>query len=354
VNTKTGVTLSLCGPLLLGCSIFPSMSSLFDSSPQAQLRLVKSAQSEYERGKQLHRAGQYGEAKQAYNSALSLDPTHAEAKNGMAALLGMSGDLDNAIVLLEQLANDHPAPHVYSNLAYALQLRGRNTEARDALQQALNIDPYHEGNRSRLQALENKLNASSETEPVGKAALSPVTGSLENLIEATGPSTYALRYPISVSTSASASAPASLASSDSSKISKRLERNSELIATSLLDAQRSVLAKFIDGPVLSIELVNGNGVSGLAKQMGASLPVDHWRVVRTANYKHYSVGVTRIEYLPHHAEDARRFSSMLGISTHFRPNTEQRGALRIVLGHDCKNIEQLKERLASALPTPSS
>jgi hypothetical protein len=303
---------------------------------------VKSAQSEYERGRQLHRAGQYGEAKQAYISALSLDPTHAEAKNGMAALLGMSGDLDNAIVLLEQLAKDHPAPHVYSNLAYALQLRGRNTEARDALQQALNIDPSHEGNRSRLQLLDQKLNASNETELVMKTDSSPVAVSSDNLIEVTGPSTYALRYAVSESASLS------------SQTVKLVQSKSEISAASLSDPQLNVPAKLIDGAALSVELVNGNGVNGLAKQVGSSLPIDRWRVIRTANYKNYSVGLTRIEYLPHHADDARRFSIMLGIRTSFRSNTEQRGTLRIILGHDCKNIAQLKERLASALPTPSS
>jgi hypothetical protein len=303
---------------------------------------VKSAQSEYERGRQLHRAGQYGEAKQAYISALSIDPTHAEAKNGMAALLGMSGDLDNAIVLLEQLAKDHPAPHVYSNLAYALQLRGRNTEARDALQQALNIDPSHEGNRSRLQLLDQKLNASNETELVMKTDSSPVTVSSDNMIEATGPSTYALRYAVSESASLS------------SQTVKLVQSKSEISAASLSDPQLNVPAKLIDGAALSVELVNGNGVNGLAKQVGSSLPIDRWRVIRTANYKNYSVGLTRIEYLPHHADDARRFSSMLGIRTSFRSNTEQRGTLRIILGHDCKNISQLKERLALALPTPSS
>ena len=342
MKTRTGISLSLCGPLLLGCSIFPSMSSLFDSSPQSQLRLVKSAQSEYERGRQLHRAGQYGEAKQAYISALSIDPTHAEAKNGMAALLGMSGDLDNAIVLLEQLAKDHPAPHVYSNLAYALQLRGRNTEARDALQQALNIDPSHEGNRSRLQLLDQKLNASNETELVMKTDSSPVTVSSDNMIEATGPSTYALRYAVSESASLS------------SQTVKLVQSKSEISAASLSDPQLNVPAKLIDGAALSVELVNGNGVNGLAKQVGSSLPIDRWRVIRTANYKNYSVGLTRIEYLPHHADDARRFSSMLGIRTSFRSNTEQRGTLRIILGHDCKNIAQLKERLASVVPAPSS
>jgi hypothetical protein len=303
---------------------------------------VKSAQSEYERGRQLHRAGQYGEAKQAYISALSLDPTHAEAKNGMAALLGMSGDLDNAIVLLEQLAKDHPAPHVYSNLAYALQLRGRNTEARDALQQALNIDPSHEGNRSRLQLLDQKLNASNETELVMKTDSSPVAVSSDNLIEVTGPSTYALRYAVSESASLS------------SQTVKLVQSKSEISAASLSDPKLNVPAKLIDGAALSVELVNGNGVNGLAKQVGSSLPIDRWRVIRTANYKNYSVGLTRIEYLPHHADDARRFSIMLGIRTSFRSNTEQRGTLRIILGHDCKNIAQLKERLASALPTPSS
>ena len=342
MKTRTGISLSLCGPLLFGCSIFPSMSSLFDSTPQSQLRLVKSAQSEYERGRQLHRAGQYVEAKQAYISALSLDQTHAEAKNGMAALMGMSGDLDNAIVLLEQLAKDHPAPHVYSNLAYALQLRGRELEARNALQQALSIDPSHEGNRSRLQALDKKLNAANETEPIIEIDATAVSDSSDNTIEVTGPSTYALRYPIS--TSPSLSAQSDRASESKSKVS----------AMSSSDAQLDTPAKPIHGAALSVELVNGNGVNGLAKQVGSSLPVDRWRVVRTANYKNYSVELTRIEYLPQHADDARRFSNMLGISTRFRPNTEQRGTLRIILGHDCKNIAQLKERLASAVPTPSS
>ena len=342
MKTRAGISLSLCGPLLFGCSIFPSMSSLFDSTPQSQLRLVKSAQGEYERGRQLHRAGQYVEAKQAYISALSLDPTHAEAKNGMAALMGISGDLDNAIVLLEQLAKDHPAPHVYSNLAYALQLRGRNREARDALQQALSIDPSHEGNRSRLQALDQKLNVPSENDPVVKTDSLPVTVSFDNSIEVTGPSTYALRYPISASPSLS---------SQSGKVS---ESKSEVSVASSSEAQLNVSDKLINGAVLSVELVNGNGVNGLARQVGSSLPVDRWRVVRTANYKNYSVELTRIEYLPHHADDARRFSSMLGIRTSFRSNTEQRGTLRIILGHDYKNIAQLKERLALALPTPSS
>lgn len=340
MKTRTGISLSLCGPLLFGCSIFPSMSSLFDSTPQSQLRLVKSAQGEYERGRQLHRAGQYVEAKQAYISALSLDPTHAESKNGMAALMGISGDLDNAIVLLEQLSKDHPAPHVYSNLAYAFQLRGRELEARDALLQALAIDPSHEGIRSRLQALDQKLNAPSEIEPVAKSDFPDVVVSSENLIEATGPSTYILRYTVPASTPYQAV--------------KRSEDKSEISTASLSDAQLNTLAKPINGSALSVELVNGNGVSGLAKQVGSSLPVDRWRVVRTANYKNYSVELTRIEYLPHHADDARRFSSLLGIGKRFRSNTEQRGTLRIILGHDCKNIVHLKERLALDLPTPSS
>jgi hypothetical protein len=175
-----------------------------------------------------------------------------------------------------------------------------------------------------------------------KTDSSPVTVSSDNMIEATGPSTYALRYAVSESASLS------------SQTVKLVQSKSEISAASLSDPQLNVPAKLIDGAALSVELVNGNGVNGLAKQVGSSLPIDRWRVIRTANYKNYSVGLTRIEYLPHHADDARRFSSMLGIRTSFRSNTEQRGTLRIILGHDCKNIAQLKERLASALPTPSS
>ncbi|MFZ9237144.1 MAG: tetratricopeptide repeat protein [Burkholderiaceae bacterium] len=342
MKLRAGISLSLCGPLLFGCSILPSMSSLFDSSLPPQLRIVKTAQSEYERGKKLHRAGQYLEAKQAYVNALSLDPTHAEAKNGIAGLMGVSGDLDSAIALLEQLTKDHPAPHVYANLAYALELRGRDLEARDALQQALSIDPSHEVNRRRLQAMNYKLNMPSETTPSVKADPSALTFSSENIIEATGPSTYVLRYSLPASP---------LSSVDSVNDS---DGKSKVISSAPADAQVKVPTKVVNDAALSVELINGNGVNGLAKQIGKSLPADHWRVVRTANYKHYSVGLTRIEYQLRHADDARRFSSMLGIGTRFRPNNGQRGTLRIILGHDCKNFEQLQRKLASALSAPTS
>lgn len=349
MKARTGICASLCGSLLLGCSTFPSLSGLFgERTPAPVMRVAKDADAEYRRGKRLHLAGQYGEAQKAYLNALAIDPAHAEAKNGLAALIGASGDLDRAIAMLTELSTNHPASHVYANLGHALQLKGRDFDARDAFQRAVDLDPANETARKRLSALDEKLQGTAVAVIDEKPLAAPVAERVT--IESVGPAMYAMRYPeglqsvppVEVVVAAEVPAPAIEA----------------LVAPAgaHVVAQAVAQGRVLRSRALPVELVNANGVTGLARQLRSLLPGDEWRVVRTRNHENFAVGATRIEYAPKYRKDAQQFVQDVGIAARLRVNDELQGArLRIVLGRDCRDFEQLKQKqLASEPQLPAS
>ena len=340
MKARTGICASLCGSLLLGCSSFPSLSGIFGGSePPPALRVAKNADAEYQRGKRLHLAGQYGDAQKAYLAALAIDPDHAAAKNGMAALIGANGDLDRAIDILADLSKNHPASHVYANLGHAYQLKGRDIDALEAYQRAIDLDPGNESARKRLLALDEKLQGTAIAEATIDEQPLPAPVSPQAAIESIGPSTYAMRYPVAAQT-----LPIKLQQMPDVPVPP--VPASESAAQVILQPPVQVSARHLRA--LPIELVNANGVTGLARELRALLPNEEWRVVRTRNHDNFGVGATRIEYVPKHRKDAKHFAEDVGINARLRANVDLQGPrLRIILGHDCKNFEQLKQKLAS-------
>ncbi len=336
MKLRTGISASLCSSLLLGCANFPNFSAWFsDPEPGPALRVANDADAEYQRGKHLHRAGRYGEAQKAYLAALAIDPAHADSRNGLAALIGASGDLDRAIGLLNELSQDHPSAHVYANLGHAYQLKGRDFDARVAYQRALDLDPDNDGTRRRLQAIDDKLQRTSMADAVIQERALIDSASAQATIEQVGPAMYAMRYAAAVPTLPTASSVSPSAPSPAR-------------ADGRADHERSLLPAQPRAQGLAVELVNANGVTGLARQLRALLPNETWQVMRTRNHDNFQLSATRIEYLPNHRQYAQQFAQDIGIPARLQVNGELHGArLRIILGHDCKDFRQLKQKLAS-------
>jgi Tfp pilus assembly protein PilF len=349
MKTKSGLCITLCGSMLMGCSSLNDGSLAFWKTPPT---IVMTADSEYQRGRQLHRMGQYAEAQKAYLGALAIDPQHAEASNGIAALIGASGDLDRAIGMLVELSARHPKSHVFANLGHAYQLRGRTFEAHDAYQRAVDIDPGNEHARGKLAALAQQLGATAVAEAPGMAetvVVEPDTGAIDLVARGV----YAMRYP-----SASPGMSATVAADQHGSPVEALPAAASLMpadSPAVPGAGYQVDAKHAPARALTVELVNGNGVNGLARQLKAWLPANEWRVVRTANHSDFWVRQTRIEYVQPHKPAAQRLADDIGVRPALRPNSELTGTrLRVVLGHDCKDLDSLRQRLATAKIQPAS
>ena len=84
----------------------------------------------YRLGTLLTKTGQVPRARAAYEAALALDPSLAEAHNDLGTLLAQDGDLDGAIARFRQaLAATPEYPDALNNLGYALLLTGRERSA---------------------------------------------------------------------------------------------------------------------------------------------------------------------------------------------------------------------------------
>jgi Flp pilus assembly protein TadD len=101
-----------------------------------------SASTLYRLGTLLTKTGEVARARAAYERALTLDATMAEAHNDLGALLAQGGDVDAAIARFRKALEATPDyPDALNNLGYALLLTGRPDEARPLYERALALQP---------------------------------------------------------------------------------------------------------------------------------------------------------------------------------------------------------------------
>ena len=392
MNKASSLWLAMLSSLLPACVSTPhdAVQPLVSMNSGIQIN----PDSEYLRGRLLHLQARYDEAQQAYLSVLTMDKNHAAARNGLAALLGARGDLDRSIALLSSIAqSDTRLPHVYINLGHALMKKGQLVQARAALERALEMEPDNTAALEKMAVLLSlEKPALAQVTQTTVAADTNAAVISVNPVERLSDGLYVLRYsvpaPEAVPQSVQKPADAVLKStvsnvtepivevtapnsrSDAYKDNElprvvptfAIELNSEVgnVNKPAVDvagtSTRSDFSKDGDSrsaiPTIAIEVVNGNGVQGLARSLRGLLNGQSWRVVRTMNHEQFGVRFTRIEYAPNSAQDAKNLADTLGINAIFRLNNQQTGtSMRIILGHDLKDLSAIRQRLAVAAHT---
>jgi tetratricopeptide (TPR) repeat protein len=324
--------------------------------------------SEYLRGKLLHLQARYDEAQQAYLSALTMDKNHAAARNGLAALLGARGDLDRSITLLSSMAqSDTRLPQVYINLGHAWTQKGQLVQARAALERALELDPDNLAAKEKMAVLlsleKPTLTQATQATQAVQATQATVTTDTNvsvipvNPVERLSDGLYVLRYsvPAPEPVPQTVQKPVGVVlNSAATKVTERAvepavepavevaARSTESSASKDSETQRTV-------STLAIEVANGNGVQGLARSFRGLLDGQSWRVVRTINHQQFGVRFTRIEYASNMSRDAKNLADTLGIDAKYRLNNQQTGTqMRIILGHDLKDLSAIRQRLAAS------
>lgn len=347
MKKSSSILMALCGStVLLGCASNNSNLAFGSSNPVSSTlqAFIDTAQSLYKRGRELHKASRLAEADQYYQQVLKIDPFNIDAQNAMAALDASRGDVDRAIMLLESLAHAHPdAAHVHANLGYAYYLKGQYALAQETLERATMLDPSNENSWKKL----NMVNAEiyrKEMLAHKDAANKQIVLAGEGMeINQVMPGVYALRYP----------------DTDEKPLQAAQQQSTHMQpiqTTQVVKVKELVTPALPEHPVASmpvavstgrVELVNGNGVTGLARTLRGLIAEQQWKVVRTRNNEQYTVKATRIEYAYSYYPAARQLAETMGVSAVLRPNNQQDGSnLRVVLGHDYTSVEPMRQRIA--------
>lgn len=325
MKASSAIFMALCGTsLLAGCASNSSTSAFGSAEPISSTlkAFIDTAQDLYKRGRELHRQSRLAEADQHYQQALKINPDYMDAQNAMAALDASRGDVERAIRLLTSLAEAHPdTAHIHANLGYAYYLNGQYALAKDALERATMLDPSNENSWKKLNMVVaeiNRLELLAHREAANlKNAQSGESVEIKQIMNGV----YALLYP-------------------DSAVPLQVPEPQPIQSTPVAATPNAV-------PDSRVELVNGNGIAGLARALRDLIAEQQWKVVRTRNHEQFSVRATRIEYAYSYYPAARQLAEVMGVNAVLRPNYQQEGSnLRVVLGRDYTSVEPLRQRIA--------
>jgi Tfp pilus assembly protein PilF len=257
----------------------------------------------YRLGRYHQQRGEPAAAAEAFARSIALQTDQLDARNAQAVLLAGQGRQDEAMRLLEQLAEAFPErAQPVNNLGYLYLLRGEAAPARALFERALRLEPGHAQARANLARL-------TPAEPLPASA--------------------------SMAGAAASGAPAAADQDNASRL-----QLVQLAPNEFRLQERAALAAGAAAPATaSIQIVNGNGVPGLGERTRRLLaPLDRAAMANAevVNQRRHDQRGTVIEYLPGHGERARAMRTALRGRALLLPVRALPGrlALRLVLGHD--------------------
>jgi Flp pilus assembly protein TadD len=327
----------LCGgALLLACSspaVYP------ENTPSA----IVSADDTYLRGRNLHLEHRYDDAIAVYRAVLKLDAGHVNAQNGLAIIYAERREFDKAIPLWRELtqsatmASGPGIAFLFANLGYAYLLQGDFEAASATLEKACLLDPLnahawqylgetlqHLGQEERAQQMLRQADAlrvhdlRADYAAVGGGARLPA---IQQAMQTTRKPDESDREWAFVEVKTAANGLLEL---------RRVGRpRSAPLAT-----RKTPAGIVIDEAVAALEISNGNGRLGLARQLAGQLQDPTVKVVRLTNDKGFAVRQTRIEYHPAFRGLAERLAERFGAGKPVETTLAGRTDVRLVLGHD--------------------
>ncbi|WP_425253720.1 LytR C-terminal domain-containing protein [Janthinobacterium sp. NFX145] len=322
-----------CAGLLPACGHLPGPASQGHREPPPQARIEDSAAIRSaafcKLGKRLQKVGDPRAALAAYREALLLTPGSADARNGAAVLHAQLGQLETARAMLQALAQETPTARTYNNLGYVLYLQGDYAQAAAMLRQSLQLDNGQQPARANLDLTIAALARSIVTVDATTDAIAPDL--------APTPAAPASRLQLTQS---------------QPNIFTLSWRDAPVAARAALPAPAKPAATAAAMPRL--EVINGNGETGMAARMRGMLGGMGISVLRLGNQRPYMVQASSIVYRPGHAEAAAALALALGGMPQVQAAGDSgigAGAdLRILLGKDAPaSLRAPDVRLASNL-----
>lgn len=294
------------------------------------------ADAAYVAGRQAFERGELPAAQAAYEQALRHAPRHVNARNGLAVLHAQQGEHAAAIAQWQALTQETgmarpQQAYLFSNLGHAYSLAGRDVQALTALEQACLLDPLNALAWQHLAQVLERLGQHERAVLMRRQAASLQEHDLRRDMAVLRGEAAAKVVPVSASLpEAPAMARVEITQSDGMAQLRRVP-----VAAPL----RSVAAAGAPHPRL--EIVNGNGVPGMAAALARSLAGAPVQVVRLANETSFQVARTRVEYRPAQEQAARQLARQLGTQVQTQAADCPASELRLVLGRDLSDPAML-------------
>ena len=300
-----------------------------------QLAAPFDADRAYVAGRGHFERGDLPAAQAAYEEALRHAPRHVNARNGLAVLHAQRGEHDAAIthwLALTQEAGPPQPRHAYlfSNLGHAYFLSGRDAQALPVLEQACLLDPLNALAWQHLAQVLERLGQHERAAVMRRQAQSLQEHDLRRDLAILRDAAPQLVTAPAPAQEAPAMARIEITQGEGMA---RLQRVPAAVHSMPVAAPERPLV-MAGAPRPRLEILNGNGVPGLAAALARSLAGGPVQVVRLANEASFQVARTRVEYRPAQEQAARRLARQLGTQVQTQATDCPGCELRLILGRD--------------------
>lgn len=307
------------------------------------------ADSAYAAGRQHFDRGDLPAAQAAYEQAMRHVPRHVNARNGLAVLHAQRGEHDAAIAHWLALTQEARPPqpqqaYLFSNLGHAYSLSGRHAQALSALEQACLLDPLNALAWQHLAQVLERLGQHERAAVMRRQAQSLQEHDLRRDLAVLRNEAPQQGVPAAVPLpDAPAMARIEITQGDGMARLQRVPAAVRSVPAAAAVGGRSMPAAAVPRPRL--EIVNGNGVPGLAAALARGLLGAPVQVVRLANETSFQVARTRVEYRPAQEQAARQLARQLGTQVQTQVQIQAADCpaseLRLVLGRDLSDSAML-------------
>ena len=379
------VCLMSCTSLNKNTAFNNSFQAKHEIKPSTNADLIKADRPDqyYEIGRAYQKNGNFSQAAIAYQKSLQLDPNFTKSITGLATLYADQKIYIISIPLFEQATKLMPDAVNYNNLGYAYFLNKEYTKASSALKQAIELKPDYLQAKKNLELVNiNQLTAaykdtseqlivfdSSKTVDIHSKKLTlnmqiesdklttPVDKSqvfnqdlMNEVIKADSEATmiqtanglYELnaKNPVVISENIN---------NTSKTVAPNISKNL-LVAKSggitfkhmpaiskLFGASETALATFsLSGNNKLVEIINGNGIKGMARIVASKFEVSNDVQTKVANANRFNQMKTHIQYKSGYRDDAVNLNHHLLNRPYLIRNDKvpSNVSLRLVLGKD--------------------
>jgi len=313
----------------------------------------------YTLGRYYEGSKEWEQAERAYRRALTIDADYPDALDALGVLLGRTGRAGEAEPLLRHavaLAPERASLH--NNLGYLLLAGGRTAEAARELEAGVAADPHDAVARANLRVAQARLDDESVLAAGRAADIVGGTGALVSApsmqgapVAVTDAAARAVAIASAPSTQvapATAAAPARMPTVVASDMSARTVAftsapSTQITAPSASSVEQATTAPWAApmlatprAPVRRLEVSNGNGVAGMAAQVGRLLARQGLPSATLSNATSFARPETLVQYRPGNAEAALRVANSLPAAARLEATlAPQAGTdVRVVLGRD--------------------
>jgi hypothetical protein len=343
----------------------------------------------YDLGRYYHARSQWAGASEGYKKALALDARYYEAHNALGVGYSMQGKTDLAVEHFRSAIAIAPQrAHLHNNLGHAYYLQGNNQNAIDSLEAAAALDPRNQrilhnlnlayeraGLTEKSEQATHALNtvrardsaavASVLAKPGATVRKAPASTSAESERRAVGnpaddvfsralPASPTVHLTVTrVPTTGTPLEGLGLRRSDAEATLVLLGSNVYELrvpgtpaAPPLAPVMRVLRTETAhDLAPFRIEVSNGNGVSGIAREVGEHLKRAGFNVVRVTNQLSFKQSTTEVQYRAQRLSDAERLASVFQQSLIVRGDALRADIhVRVVLGQDVRDAVALFNR----------